>query len=592
MNLVVEGPRLSGDVLRQGKVAVGWKVEGRDGSYKADRFTLDAPVATLSAVGVFPPAASQQAKVEGRVDLAALAGQLRRTLRLQDDLRLEKGIVEVLAEAKARSDEAIKAEGPGQLINVTAKIAELVATKGNRTITWDDPATLVARFDRSADSVALDQLDVKTPFLTASGQGDVDRGIDVAVTFDLAAVHDRLRDWVDLGSVETAGQGTLHARYRREMADYQLAADAEVKGMVLGGLPVVETVRRELVRGDLAVRGAAGPSGVPRDWRFVSLLGKSGVDAVKLESTADPTHPGPATVKAGVLTELTFNGAKKVIKAGCDVQSNTQAIDLGGLFLSVEPFVGPGGKLLPGEAQVWNGEGRYDRQKDELIVEARPAAAGEAVKPFPIAPQKLSAGGFQTKDAAWFESDLTGDVAEVAKLAGLSSEEIGGRLSGVVHGKQNQDVWDLGFRVQGANWPDDRRGRKPFPKRSARSRRGRRSRRRPSSLTWPSWRSSRPTFGPTAPGRSATWARRPTSISRGTSAPTGGGSRSCWPERSSPTPRSAASLAPGGSSGRCRLAGVEGWEAPRHARRRRRRAGRSGRRLRHAVAANPDRRSR
>ena len=74
LNLVAAGDKLSGDELRQDKIAVGWKVEGRDGSYKADRFTLDAPVATLSASGVFPPAADQQAKVEGRVDLAALAG--------------------------------------------------------------------------------------------------------------------------------------------------------------------------------------------------------------------------------------------------------------------------------------------------------------------------------------------------------------------------------------------------------------------------------------------------------------------------------------------------------------------------------------
>ncbi|MDR3621055.1 MAG: hypothetical protein P4L85_17015 [Paludisphaera borealis] len=449
LNLVVGGDKLSGDELKQDKIQIGWKVEGRDGSYKADRFTLDAPVATLSAAGVFPPAADQQAKVEGRVDLAALAGQLRRTLRLQDDLKLDKGTVEILAEAKARSDEETKAKGPGQRINVTAKLAELAATKGGRAITWKDPATLIARLDRSADSLSLDQLDVQTPFLTATGQGDVDRGIDVTATFDLAAVRDRLRDWVELGTVETAGQGTLHARYRREKAEYQLAADAEVKGLVLGGLPVVETVRRDAVRGDLAVRGAAEASGIPRDWRFVSLLGKSGVDEIKLESTADAASPAPATVKASGRTELTFNGSKQIVKAGCDVRSNADAIDLGALALSVEPFVGPGGKFLPAAATVWNGGGRYDRKKDELVVEARPAADGEAVKAFAIAPQKLSAGGFRSKGAAWFEADLKGDLVALQKLAGLDAASVAGRLTGIVQGRQNQDAWDLGFRLQG-----------------------------------------------------------------------------------------------------------------------------------------------
>jgi translocation and assembly module TamB len=449
LNLAVGGDKLSGDELRQDKIQLGWKVEGRDGSYKADRFTLDAPVATLAADGVFPPAADQQAKVEGRVDLAALAGQLRRTLRLQDDLKLDKGAVEILAEAKARSDEEAKTRGAGQRINVTAKLAELAATKGGRAITWNDPATLVARLDRSADSLSLDQLDVQTPFLTASGQGDVDRGIDVNATFDLAAVRDRLRDWVDLGKVETAGQGTLHARYRREKAAYQLAADAEVKGLMLGGLPVVETVRRDAIRGDLAVRGAAEASGIPRDWQYVSLLGKSGVDELKIESTADAAKPTPATIKASGRTELTFNGSKKIIKAGGDVRSNGDVIDLAGLSLSIEPFVGPGGKFLPEPPMVWNGGGRYDRKKDELIVEARQADDGQAVKTFAIAPQKLSAGGFRSKGAAWFEANLTGDLAAVQEQAGLGDGSVGGRLAGIVQGRQNQDAWDLGFRVQG-----------------------------------------------------------------------------------------------------------------------------------------------
>jgi len=440
LNLLVDGERLSGDIIQQAKVEIAWEVEGRDNSYQADHIRLDAAVANLSAQGTFPPTVDRDARIEGHVDLAALSEQLRRTLRLQDDLHLEKGAIEILAEANPRDGEA------GQRIDVTAKVDDVVAKKGEKTVIWSDPATLAAKLDRSADTLRLDRLDVRTPFLTASGRGDLDSGILVDAEFDLAAVHQRLREWVDLGDFESAGRGTLSARYRRAKAEYQFTTEGRVENFVLEGMPVVETVRRDDVRLELDASGAAEPSGLPRDWRRFTLLGRSDNDKLKVESSIDPSNPSEATIQAIGQTELMIQGARRVVGADFGgVHLGAETIDLGSISISVATVTDPDSAPPPGEPIVWSGSGRYDRGKDELIVEGDiPAAAA----PPAIALERLSAGGFRSPGSTWFKAGLEGDVVAFQKLAGIDDPSISGRLLAGFQGRENQEIWDLAARIE------------------------------------------------------------------------------------------------------------------------------------------------
>ena len=76
---------------------------------------------------------------------------------------LEKGSVQLTADIKG------DASGGGQSIRATAKLADLAASRAGQTLTFRDPATLIARLNRKAESLELEQLDVQTPFLNASG---------------------------------------------------------------------------------------------------------------------------------------------------------------------------------------------------------------------------------------------------------------------------------------------------------------------------------------------------------------------------------------------------------------------------------------
>ena len=441
-DFLATGPKLSGDDFRQSELNLAWKAEGKGGVYRIERFAFDAPAATLSASGEFPPAADRSAKLEGRVDLAAIAGQLRRTLRLQDDVTVEKGAVTLLAVAEPRAE-------AGQRVEITAKLADLAARKGDRAISWNDPTTLVVRLDRTPDAIALERLDVTTPFLTATGKGNIEDGIVVDATYDLAEAHKRLREWVDLGGFEASGSGTLHADYRREQGRYRLDARAAIKALVLAGLPVVDAVTREEVRGVLAVRGDAEPSGLPRDWLSASLRVDSAEDELKLETASVADKPTPTRVDAFARTTVDLGGPRRSVEVAGKVVAGPEAIDASDLLVSTAPVVGPGDAFVPEEPYVWRGSARYDVKKDELRLTRRDAEPGAAEKPPAFSVDEVLAGGFRSRGAAWFQVDLSGDLVAIQDVAGLKKPRVAGVLAAEVDGRQQGDAWGLDAVIQG-----------------------------------------------------------------------------------------------------------------------------------------------
>ncbi|OJW14683.1 MAG: hypothetical protein BGO49_16980 [Planctomycetales bacterium 71-10] len=440
-----EGPKLSGDVIVQTPLKLGWKAEGRGGVYQIERFAFDAPVASLSASGEFPPAADRSAKLEGRVDLT-LANLLRHTLHLQDDVTVEKGAVTLTAEAKARAGNAA---APGQRIEVHAALSDLAAKKGETTIAWDDPTSMTLLLDRSPDSIALERLDVRTPFLTASGKGDLDSGIEVDASFDLAAARAKVRDWVDLGKFDAAGAGTLRARYTRQDGRYQVAGDGGIKGLVLSGLPVLETVRRDEIKAELAVRGEAEASGLPRDWRYASLAARSAEDELKLETTSPADRPTPEGVKALARTVVDLGGAKRLVEAAGSVVAGPDAIDASNLRLAIGRYVGPGGDFIPQDPYVWRGAARYDVKKDELKIARRDAPPEAQEREPAVSIDDVLAGGLRSNGSTWFRVRASGDFDSIRDAYGLDDLPVGGVLAVECDGKQSGDAWDLDGTVQG-----------------------------------------------------------------------------------------------------------------------------------------------
>src|SRR4051812_9798326 len=178
----------------------------------------DLAAGRCAGEGCVPPTPERGAWFEGNLDVAALTRQLPQTFHLRDDLRLERGSARLRAELQSDS------KGEIQVCNVNGKVTDLIAHQGQKTLKLPDPATLNAKFRKTALKASLERLEVRTPFLTAEGQGDFERGISITAALDLGVFCARFRDWVDLGGVVLAGKGKLSAYYQKNGENFDAKA--------------------------------------------------------------------------------------------------------------------------------------------------------------------------------------------------------------------------------------------------------------------------------------------------------------------------------------------------------------------------------
>ncbi|MFO0891837.1 MAG: hypothetical protein U0790_22205 [Isosphaeraceae bacterium] len=155
---------------------------------------------------------------------------------------------------------------------------------------------------------------MKTPFLTATGSGDLDSGIHVTAAIDLGAGSQRLRDWIDMGRLELAGQGKVDARYQRIVNRFEASANAEFKGLDVKGLPTIESFHRDALTSTLKASGGAGRSGLPASLHDLNLTGRGDAESLSVTATRDQAA---GTTRADLKgnTTLVINGKKQTIAA-------------------------------------------------------------------------------------------------------------------------------------------------------------------------------------------------------------------------------------------------------------------------------------
>ncbi len=200
-------------------------------------------------------------------------------MQLRDGLRVEQGTAQLNADLVSDPD------GQTQIGNVTAKVTDLSARRGSKTLTLRDPATLIAKIRLRQTELQLQRLEVQTPYLKVSGQGDLDRGIAVSATVDLAAFREQLQDWIDLRNVDLAGTGKLDGRYRRDGGLYKASASASFRDLRVGGLSLETTLGRKEVTLNAEASGPMASSGWPTDYRALSLRARSGPSEFTIRAT-------------------------------------------------------------------------------------------------------------------------------------------------------------------------------------------------------------------------------------------------------------------------------------------------------------------
>ncbi len=256
------GKVLAGDTLTPGLVTLVWDGKQQTaGGWSIRRLTLDAALGSVRAEGSLAAnlgldATSGEApRIEGRLDLAALARQIPHALRLRPGLVVEAGTARFVVESPAADRTLIRSE---------ATVADLAARDGDRRLTLLDPATFTAEVVRAGSDFTIRKLIARTAFGTASASGRLD-DLTLTGSADLGALRRQVADWIDIGKLDGSGRADLTGSYR--VVDHQFIARLAVQGheLRLAGV-TANPIERPLATLDLTVTGQPGGSPWPENW--------------------------------------------------------------------------------------------------------------------------------------------------------------------------------------------------------------------------------------------------------------------------------------------------------------------------------------
>ncbi len=208
VGLDLAGTALSGDRVRFDTMGGRWSFGQTDSGWAISALDLRSPIGTLHASGPIPAAADHPARIVGSQDLAKLATQLPRTLRLRQGQMVDRGKVEVVVDVEAKADR--------RLWTASAQISDLAGHLGETTTTLREPAKISAKVVEFGDKLTLENVSLNSAFLKAEGRGDLDHGINLNGELDLASLSRQVADFVDLGRYNLSGSGTFTAGLKRE----------------------------------------------------------------------------------------------------------------------------------------------------------------------------------------------------------------------------------------------------------------------------------------------------------------------------------------------------------------------------------------
>ena len=216
-DLNLSGASLRGDHVSLDALQAEWGVDQLEAGWSVRNVRLKTNAAEISTAGPWPTVVGDPpGHIKGTVDLAALAARLPNTLRLRQDLKVERG--------SATLDVSCALGKDGRVWTALTGVPDLIGHIGETAVSLRKPMWISARWREDAGVSGLESLSINSAFLKAQGSGNLGQGINVDGSLDLAALALQLGDFVDLGSLNLTGAGLIHAEVR------EVAGTLEIKG--------------------------------------------------------------------------------------------------------------------------------------------------------------------------------------------------------------------------------------------------------------------------------------------------------------------------------------------------------------------------
>lgn len=176
----------------------------------------------------------QAFEVNGRIDLAALATSLPRTLRIRAQTQITTGQLELSL--------ACKPDGKGAAWQGRIQAGELKGVVEGRPIAWQQPLAVNFSLRDAPEAITLETFKCQSSFFNLEAQGRPEE-MAAAARFDLGQLVTQLEQFVDLGGIRATGEGWAHVNWKspdRRAFGVDLECQAREFRLVLPGQPAWE----------------------------------------------------------------------------------------------------------------------------------------------------------------------------------------------------------------------------------------------------------------------------------------------------------------------------------------------------------------
>ncbi len=293
-DLTVTSPMLQSDQVRLDRLEAVCEISRRGDRIEIVRSSLDCDAGNLAASGVFnlggewigrlPASALEQTcEIEGRVDLARLAGMLPKTLHIREETRITSGEVQLALVSRPGMPAADSATLPGMVWQGRLEASNIAAIDRGRPIAWKRPVLLTLAAHETPQGPVVDEMKCDSEFLKIHAAGTLAE-LSAAASFDLKQLADQLGQFVDFGGVELAGNGWANFNWKHaDNEQFEADVDLQLRNFRLALAEGQTWAEKEL----FASLSAAGRTNFGNDTQFdsASLRVKAGEETLAAQLT-------------------------------------------------------------------------------------------------------------------------------------------------------------------------------------------------------------------------------------------------------------------------------------------------------------------